>query len=245
MHCPYRLCITSCPFIRVQHRNPQVHSSMRIAPQPNFISVITKQIKDQKPYIQSDLKIPVFQGIANTNIQTTINNSIQSDVMEFKKEMEEAAQEYGNKAAQKKEPFTPYKISTVYQLTYNKNNVISLSMIYYEYVKGLNHYIKTSYNFDTTTGKSLMLKDIFVPGVDYKSLINQEIRSQLIKNKQKYAPETSSSFKGIAEDQPFYLQNGNLVVFFGFNEIAPTEAEIPVFTIPLSHFGNAVKPRYR
>lgn len=245
MYCPYRLCINNCPFLRNQYINPQVYSSMRISPQSNSVTVTAKEIKDQKPYIRSDLKIPEFHGIANTNIQAYINNAIQSDVMEFKRQMEKAAQEYGDKAAQNKEKFIPYAISSVYEITYNKNNIISVSMIYHEYVQGLNSYIKVPYNFDIITGRSLMLQDIFIPGSDYKSLINKEIRNELIKNKQKYYPETVENFKGVAEDQPFYLENGYLVVFFGFHEIAPTEAKIPVFKIPLSTFGNAIKPMFR
>ena len=63
-----------------------------------------------------------------------------------------------------------------------------------------------------------------------------------MQNRERYFPGTIERFRGIAEDQPFYLQNGNLVIFFGFNEIAPTVAQIPVFSIPLSNFGSALKP---
>lgn len=245
MYCPYRSCIVSCPFFRNQHTHPLLYASMRISPQSNSVAVTTKEVKDQKPYIQANLKIPVFHGIANINIQTYINNSIQSDVLEFKRQMEEAAQEYGNKAAQNKEKFIPYTISSIYELTYNKNNIISILMTYHEYVGGLNNYIKVPYNYNITTGKSLMLKDIFTPGVDYKSLINMEIRNELINNKEKYYPETLANFKGVTEDHPFYLENGNLAVFFGFNEIAPTQAKIPIFKIPLGSFGNAIKPVFR
>lgn len=245
MSCPYRPCIFSCPFYRNQPADSQFYTQMRISPQSNPVTVATKEVKDQKPYIQSDLKIPVLQGIPNANIQASINNSMQSDVLEFKRQMEEAAQEYGDKASQSKEKFIPYKISSVYELTYNKSNIISILMIYHEFVGGLNSYIKVPYNYDITTGKSIMLKDLFTPGVDYKLLINKEIRKELINNKQKYLPETVDNFKGVTEDHPFYLENGSLVVFFGFHEIAPTQAKIPIFNIPLASFGNAIKPKFR
>lgn len=245
MYCPYRSYFFSCPFFRNQHADPQFNMYMRIPPQSNAVTITTKEVKDQKPYIQANLKIPVLHGITNTNIQATINNSIQSDVMEFKRQMDAAAQEYGDKAAQSKEKFIPYIITSAYELTYNKNNIVSILMTYFEYVGGLNNYIKVPYNYDITTGKSLMLKDIFVPGVDYKSLINKEIRNELINNKQKYYPETADNFKGVAEDHPFYLKNGNLAVFFGFNEIAPTQAKIPIFNIPIGKFGDAIKPKFK
>jgi len=239
MHCPFRFCFMNCPYFKNQYSNLRCCQPMRI------LTVTPKELKDKKPYIQSDLKIPVFQGIANKNVQEYINNSIESDVMEFKREMEEAAKEYGDKAAKSKEKFIPYVITSTYKLTYNKNNIISILMIYCEYVKGSDNYIKVSYNFNTSTGKSLMLQDLFIPGSDYKSLINKEIRNELIKNPQKYYPKTSADFKGVADDQPFYLENGHVSVFYGFHEIAPTEEKIPIFKLPLSSFGNVVKPMFR
>lgn len=244
MFCPYKSCFT-CPFINEHYTYMQTYSPMRVQPPSNPITITQKEIKYQKPFIQADLKIPEFHGIANTAIQNNINNSIRSDVMEFDRQMQEAAQQYGTKAAQSKEKFIPYVISSIYQLTYNKNNLISILMIYHEYVKGLNSYIKVPYNFDIRTGRSLMLQDLFIPGVNYKTLINEAIKNELLKNKQKYAPETIETFKGVAEDQPFYLENGYLVVFFGFHEIAPTLAKIPIFKFPIASFGNAIKPAYR
>jgi hypothetical protein len=242
MYLPCRCCIANCPFIRNEHTTTQDYSYMRNLARPNSIIVTTKETKYENPNIQVDLKIPEIHGISNINVEKSINNSILSDVMEFKNEMELAAKENADKATADGKKFIPYRISAIYELTYNKNNIISISMVYHEYVNGLNRYIKVPYNFDVVTGKSLSLKDLFIPGVDYRSLINKEIRAQLIRNKEKYFPETIEKFKGIAEDQPFYLQNEYLVIFFGFNEIAPIEAEIPVFKIPLSHFPNSIKP---
>ena len=242
MYLPYRYCIANCPFIRNGHTNAQAYEYIRNLAQPNSIIVTTKETKYQNPNIQEDLKIPEIHGISNINVEKSINNSILSDVMEFKNEMEQAAKENADKAAAGGKKFIPYRISAIYELTYNKNNIISFSMIYHEYVNGLNSYIKVPYNFDVVTGRSLSLRDLFIPGVDYRSLINKEIIDQLTKNKEKYFPGTIEKFKGVAEDQPFYLQDESLVIFFGFNEIAPIEAEIPVFKIPLSHFANSIKP---
>ncbi len=245
MVCPYKFCVRNCPMLQYPYANPQFDEDMRIPPQSNPITVTTIQKNYKKPFIQADLRIPEFHGIANTKIQDYINNSIMSDVTEFSDQMSAAAQENGSNAQKNKEKFIPYVISSIYQLTYNKNNVISLVMVYYELVQGRNNFIKVPYNYDITTGKSLMLKDLFVPGTNYKQLINNEVLKQLEKNKQNYFPGTAENFKGIAEDQPFYLKDGNLEVFFGFNQIAPTAAGIPVFEIPLSSFGNALKPAFR
>lgn len=242
MNYPSRWCIPNYIFIIKQQINPGISVYIKNREKPTPITVVPKKIKYQNPSIQVDLKIPEIHGMNNKNIEKSINNSIQSDVMEFKREMEQAAKEHTDEAIKSGKKLIPYVISSIYKLNYNKNNIISISMVYHEYLNGLNSYIKAPYNFDIVTGKALSLEDLFIHGVDYKSLINREVRDQLIKNKEKYFPNTIEKFKGVAEDQPFYLENGCLVVFFGFNEIAPTEAQIPVFKIPFSNFINAVKP---
>ncbi|MBC2582022.1 DUF3298 and DUF4163 domain-containing protein [Clostridium sp. DJ247] len=207
----------------------------------NTVTAKFKEIKVKNKYIEEDLKIPILQGIPNATIQNNINNSIQGDIMEFKNQMEEAAREYGSEAEKLGKKFVPYKISNNYTITYNRNNILSLSVIYYEFISGRSYYIRATYNFNINTGKSLGLEDLFKPGVSYKELINSEIRKQLIMNKEKYPPDAVKNFKGIKEDQPFYLEDNNIVLFFGFHEIAPTVSEIPVIKIPFSTFKDKLK----
>jgi hypothetical protein len=242
MYSQYRWCTANCPFFRSQQNTEQQYADMRAMAQPRPVTVTTKEIRSQNPGLQVDLKMPEIRGILNKNVERTINNSIQSDVIEFRRQMEEAAKENVEKSTAAGRRVVPYVVSAVYELTYNKHNIMSLSMVYNELINGRHSYIKVPYNFDTVTGGSLSLKDLFRPGVDYRSLINKEVRRQLLQNREKYFPGTAENFKGVAEDQPFYLQNGHLVVFFGFHEIAPTEAGLPVFRIPLSNFRNEIKP---
>lgn len=235
-------CFYTCPFLN-QSCTPH-YMPMRSLPQNIPASITTKRIEYQTPALIADLRIPVLHDIKNISVQNTINNSINEDASEFRREMEAAAQEYADKARREGKPIKPYVISSIYEVPYNRNNIISIAMVYHENIGGKNSYIKVPYNYDLITGKSLALGDIFQPGVNYKSLIDNEIRKQIASNKEKYSPETLERFKGVAADQPFYLEDNSLVVFFGFNEIAPTEPQIPVFKISLSTFGNAVKPSF-
>lgn len=164
--------------------------------------------------------------------------------MEFKSQMEYAAKEAAKKARMNGEEFEPFVISSVYEVTYNKNYIISISIIYHQYINGRNSYIKTSYNFDLMDGKSLSLKDLFKEGVDYQAVINKEVRKELILNREKYFPDTLENFKGIAKYHPFYIDNNGIDVYFGFHEIAPIASEIPIIGIPFSALKNYIKPRY-
>ncbi|HCW03595.1 MAG TPA: hypothetical protein DGK91_03045 [Clostridium sp.] len=137
----------------------------------------------------------------------------------------------------------PYRISNVYAVTYNKNNILSLSLIYEQVINGITYYTRTTYNYDIRTGKSLSVLDLFKPGINAKALINTEIMKELGTNPQKYFPGAINSFRGIADDQPFYIDNTDLVLFFRFNEIAPAGTDIPTIRIPLSKFGDSLKPQ--
>ncbi len=208
----------------------------------NDLQIVTKEIEYSNEYIKADLKYPEIQGLKNKEIQNSINNSIQSDIMEFSRQMESAAKESAEEAMLTGESFEPFVISSIYEITYNKHDIISISIVYYEFINGSHSYIKTSYNFDLNSGRSLSLKDLFKQGSDYQRVLNSEVRKELIMNREKYFPDTLENFKGIGEYHPFYLENGDIVVYFGFHEIAPLESEIPVFKIPFSTVSNYIKP---
>lgn len=210
----------------------------------NNVSLTLKQMKDKKEYINEDLRVPILNGIKNVKIQNKINTSLEDDVMEFKRQMEEAADEYGSKAKKEGKKFIDYAISNNAAITYNKNNIISLSNLYHEFINGRHSYIRVPYNFNIDTGVPVALKDLFKPGTPYRTLVNNEIRKQLIANKDIYSPEAAQNFKGIAEDQPFYLDDGNIVLFFGFNQIAPAISEIPVIRLPYKAFASSIKPMF-
>lgn len=222
-----------------QYKDTAEAVSLRIS---TPVKITERHIKTSTPILISDLRIPVISGVKNANIQSNINNGIESDITEFKRQMEVAAKEQQEEYRKNGKKMKPFIISTIYQPTYNKNDFFSIAILYHELINGKNNYIKATYNYDLKNGKPLGLEDLFKPGTDYKSLIDREVRRELRNNPAKYFPGAEQSFKGIAKDQPFYLENGKLVVFFGFNEIAPTEAQIPVFKIPFSAFGDKIKP---
>lgn len=210
----------------------------------NNVTITFKVIKNSQKYINENLRIPILHGIKDRKIQNKINTSLEEDVMEFKRQMEEAADEDGLKAEKEGKKFINYAISNNCTITYNKDNIISISNLYYEFINGRHSYIRATYNLNTATGLSIGLKDLFKPGAPYRELINNEIRKQLITNKNIYPPNATQNFKGIAQDQPFYLEDGNIVLFFGFNEIAPTVSEIPVIKLPFKTFTGSIKPMF-
>lgn len=127
---------------------PYINNMYRLDSPSNQISVRTKDIKSSNEKIKEDLRIPVFQGPIAPNILQLINSNVNNDIMEFKRQMEEAANENAERARRNNQPINPYRISNVYAVTYNKNNILSLSIIYEQVINNRIYYTRTTYNYD-------------------------------------------------------------------------------------------------
>lgn len=233
----------NCHFKLSKNYYPQYYM-YRNADENTKILNVSHQIINQVNYkIQEYLRVPILSGDFNQDILNHINNNIKDDILEFKNQMETAADENAVALEKEGKPVTPFRISNNYAVTYNKNNLVSISLIYHQYINGRNSYIRTSYNYNLENARSMPLKDLFKPESDYISVLNSKIKYILQQNPEEYDLNTITNFKGIAEDQPYYLDNNNLVLFFGFNEISPTSSGIPLVKIPFSELSDILNPQ--
>jgi hypothetical protein len=81
----------------------------------------------------------------------------------------------------------------------------------------------------------VVLNEIFTPGYDYCSTINDFIYNKIQANPENFF-EGDMGFKGIDKQQSFYIKDGHLVIYFGLYEIAPYAAGIQEFKLPLDSF---------
>ncbi|GAG64710.1 unnamed protein product [marine sediment metagenome] len=70
---------------------------------------------------------------------------------------------------------------------------------------------------------------------DYLKIINQEIKRQIKLNPEAYFDD-GVVFQSISEEQPFYLIEDGMVIYFGLYEIAPYSSGIRYFKISFSLF---------
>ncbi|MDP4146563.1 MAG: DUF3298 and DUF4163 domain-containing protein [Bacillota bacterium] len=231
-----------CPFCYNNFNYAIPYSYKRIPPKTNNLTVTTSEIFNENNKIHEDLRIPVLHGNVNPQVVNYINNNIKNDILEFKSEMEISAEENAVTSQSQGKKVVPVQISNIYLITYNKNNILSISIIYQQNINGKNYFIRTSYNYDLQSGESMPFRDLFRKGIDYKGIINNRIRQKIQQNSKAYFPNTLSKFKGVADDQPYYLEGNNLVTFFDFNEIAPVASDIPVVKIPLYELRDIIKP---
>ena len=240
MNCPFRTYDYYCPFQKSYISHTKTRSNFNDSLP---LSVNTSEIKSNTEAIQEYLRVPIFSGKISPNILAFINENIKNDILEFKNQMESAAEENMEQLKKQEKAVIPFKISNIYSVTYNENGLLSVSILYEEYINGKNSYIRTAYNYDLKSGTSMSLKDLFKANVDYKTVLDKKIQEKIKLNSQAYFPNTLNNFKGISPYQPFYLDKNNLIIFFEFNEIAPIASEIPTIKIPLYELKGILKPQ--
>ena len=205
------------------------------------IDVVENSINKDMGYLKEDLKIPQFKG-EDENKVDIINKKINDDILPKVNEAEKTATEYyGGLNAEK--PSFPFEINSTYSVTLNNELLISLYNDYYEFLGGAHGATtRTSYTIDKELEKIVDLKDLFKEGYDYKTVINNEIKKQIAKEPYKYF-EPADKFKGISDNQSYYVDKNNLIIYYQQYEIAPYVSGIPEFTISLDSFQTNYKYR--
>lgn len=198
--------------------------------------IVEKSIRKDLDYLKEDIKIPQLMGGNDEKKINLINSIINKNILPKANEAEEIAKQYFDINVQEKPRF-PYEVYSTYNITNDKNSFVSFYNDYYEYLGGAHGLTtRTSYTIDKNKEELLNLKDLFAAGYNYTDIINNEIRAQIKKNPQDYF-DSGSEFKGISENQSFYIEDDNLVIYYQLYEIAPYVKGIPEFKIPLSTFG--------
>lgn len=202
------------------------------------ISIEEKVINNDFGYFKENIKIPYIKSINKNNEAEKINKYIENNILPSIKEAEEVADEYFKGKNEK--PYYPYEVRYDYKVTKNTEKVVSLSSDYYEYLGGAHgRTVRLSYTIDYNNVKILSLKDLFNLSYDYKKVINNEIERQIkVKSAQDeyFFFDNGANFKGVTENQDYYLEDNYLIIYFQEYELAPYAAGIVEFKIPISIF---------
>jgi len=203
------------------------------------ITITDLVIKEDREALKVDIVFPLVQGIKDKQVEEKINQTIQKDVLSFKEMMQTESEEYLQGAKEEGWEIRKYEAFAYYIVHYQKDDLLSLSVFYYSYTLGAHgHTLQRAYNFNLENGEKNLLRNILKEKKDYVDFINQEIKRQMELNPQEYFTEWSV-FQSISEEQPFYLIEDGIVVYFGLYEIAPYASGIKYFKIPYSLFGNS------
>lgn len=120
-----------------------------------------------------------------------------------------------------------------YEMKTNERNLISLTQFNYaikpQAANGLT--MMDSLTADTKTGETFRLQDLFKKDSNYIEVLSTQVRRQV---KERKIPTFEESVR-IKKNQPFYIADKCLVLYFPALEVTPHYVGIPVF--PISVFG--------
>lgn len=114
------------------------------------------------------------------------------------------------------------------------NNLLIIHEEAYDYPFGAAHGMpyKHFYHIDINSGTIYKLSDLFKPGSNYVQKLNTILKVKIAdKNKTANSIIFRDDFKGMGNEENFYLTKDALNIFFDPYEIAPFSAGFPTFSI--------------
>ncbi|QYR19033.1 DUF3298 and DUF4163 domain-containing protein [Paenibacillus sp. sptzw28] len=175
---------------------------------------------------KAELWVPVVSGLQNAAARNTINESIRHTVRQL-------ISEQGTLEDPRAEMLGYFEIKT------NEKNVLSLSLFNYAYTGGAHGLtLQQSLTFETGTGKSYSLSELFKPGSPYIHRLSEIIKRQIA------AREIAvlDPFESIRADQPFYIADRALVIYFALYELTPYAFGFPYFPISVYDLYDIINP---
>ena len=133
-------------------------------------------------------------------------------------------------------PLMQYEIIQEYNITYNKENIISLYLDNYEYRGGAHgNTIRTSQNWNLSLGRMIPLWQLYQNNPYFILYILREIIKQI---KNQIENGTNYYFENLGElvietfnPKNYYLTEKGITIFFNQYDIAPYSSGIPEFEI--------------
>ena len=181
----------------------------------NQYKVIEAKYSPDKNYL---VYYPQIVGVANENIQKSINEQLKmlSQVKSIADQLP-----------------LDYSYSGDFSVEFYKKSLLVLELDSYRYYFGAAHGMPTQVypSINLINGQFYELKDLFKVDSNYVKVLSDIITMQ-IKNDPQYSYIFQDEYKGIAENQPFYVKEDALYIYFTPYEIAPYAAGFPTFRIP-------------
>ncbi|MEH7075559.1 WG repeat-containing protein [Neobacillus drentensis] len=122
-----------------------------------------------------------------------------------------------------------------FEITYYKKDLLVIEITGYDYPFCAAHGmpIRKYAHLDLKTGSIYQLKDLFKADSPYVKVISDLIRDQIKSNNQYSSYLFPDEYHGIRVDQPFFISESGLNIYFNPYEIAAFAAGFPTFTIPI------------
>jgi hypothetical protein len=194
-----------------------------VIPLRDPVRIVEGKFNPNKNYL---VYYPQIEGMKNKAAQQRVNQKLRE--LSQIKEIDRDAQ-------------LDYSYTGDFNVEFFKKNLLVLELYGYEYPFGAAHGMPTKVfaHIDLVTGSIYELKDLFKPDGDYVKVLSDIIDTQ-IKEDDQNMYIFPDSYKGIAVDQPFYVSQDALYIYFAPYEIAAFAAGFPTFKIPFSQIASII-----
>lgn len=203
-------------------RNPLESNKMRVV---NSVTLVKQKLVPDKTTIE----YPFIPNDNGDKILSKVNNYIIDEVSKlFKSQV----------LLPEKVDF--YEIFGTYEVTVNKNDILSILFSMYTYVNKAAHGVTaySSLTVNTKTGEVYSFNDLFNPKMNYVPIINT-IAKQYIKDNN---IQLISEYNGIIPNQQYYLTENKLVLYYQPYEYTPGYYGIFKIEIPYDKIRNLITP---
>ncbi|MCD1258600.1 DUF4163 domain-containing protein [Paenibacillus athensensis] len=201
--------------------------------QENALQLRNETIDDSSEGRTITIQYPQIEGWADAQASGKINAFLKQRALQAQSDAHALYKEATDGLSDEDRQF-PFEDTLNYRITYNQDNKLSLYFETYNYTGGAHGmYDMEGHTFDLTTGEELTLQQAALGNPGYKAIINREINEQLAERDY----DLLESFDTIGDEQRYFLQDDQIVVYFGLYEYTPYAVGMPEFQIPVAMFG--------
>lgn len=192
----------------------QIWKQNTIIPLNRKYKVMEEKYRPNRNYL---VYFPRIDGMREASVQKNVNEKLKELSMSIESVENLAEAEY----------------LADFDIQFFKKELLVFYMYSYYFPFGAAHGTPSQVfpHVDLQTGVFYELKDLFKENSNYVQVLSAIIEKQ-IKTDEQYSYVFPGSYKGISPDQPFYVSEDALFIYFPLYEIAPYVAGFPTFKIP-------------
>lgn len=187
----------------------------KLIPLNNLYKIREEKFKPNRDYL---VYYPQLEGMRNKQTQNSVNAKLRelSLIKPVKPDVQLESSYNGD-----------------FSVEFFRKNLLVLELDAYDFTFGAAHGMPSRVypHVDLISGELYGLKDLFKTGSDYVKVLSDIIGEQ-IKTNPEYDYVFPDTYKGMRADQPFYVDENTLYIYFVPYEIAPFAAGFPTFKIP-------------
>lgn len=195
----------------------------KIIPISQRYKVIEKKYKPNKDYL---VYYPQIDGMSDRDAQQKVNEELKrlSQIKPIQPDIQLDSSYTGD-----------------FLIKFYRDQLLVLELEGYDYPFGAAHGMpyKVFAHINLMNGKLFKLADLFNEDSDYVKVLSGIIAKQ-IKEDDQYSYVFPDAYKGISADQPFYVENEALYLYFEPYEIGPYAAGFPTFKIQVDEIKDII-----